>query len=145
MQGRHAKNTQGGQSFRERARTAAQQASKKGSTVSFADTFRETRGNGRRRQRPDSKPRKPRKMNLVKKAVNNWCNRLLGVVSEGSFDQEEEFASHKTTRDYICNTIGTGAWGMVFPILTIVQGIHVSTKQDIKNPTIAARINKRYA
>ena len=61
MQGRHAKNTQGGQSFRERARTAAQQASKKGSTVSFADTFRETRGNGRRRQRPDSKPRKPRK------------------------------------------------------------------------------------
>ena len=120
MQGRHAKNTQGGQSFRERARTAAQQASKKGSTVSFADTFRETRGNGRRRQRPDSKPRKPRKMNPVKKAVNNWCNRLLGVVSEGSFDQEEEFASHKTTRDYICNTIGTGAWGMVFPILTIV-------------------------
>ena len=89
MQGRHAKNTQGGQSFRERARTAAQQASKKGSTVSFADTFRETRGNGRRRQRPDSKPRKPRKMNPVKKAVNNWCNRLLGVVSEGSFDQEE--------------------------------------------------------
>lgn len=120
MQGRHAKNTQGGQSFRERARTAAQQASKKGSTVSFAGTFRETRGNGRRRQRPDSKPRKPRKMNPVKKAVNNWCNRLLGVVSEGSFDQEEEFASHKTTRDYICNTIGTGAWGMVFPILTIV-------------------------
>ena len=120
MQGRHAKNTQGGQSFRERARTAAQQASKKGSTVSFADTFRETRGNGRRRQRPDSKPRKPRKMNPVKKAVNKWCNRLLGVVSEGSFDQEEEFASHKTTRDYICNTIGTGAWGMVFPILTIV-------------------------
>ena len=42
------------------------------------------------------------------------------MVSEGSFDQEEEFASHKTTRDYICNTIGTGAWGMVFPILTIV-------------------------
>ena len=42
--------------------------------------------NGRRRQRPDSKPRKPRKprkMNPVKKAVNNWCNRLLGVVSEG--------------------------------------------------------------
>lgn len=117
MQGRHAKNTQGGQSFRERARTAARQAGKKGSTVSFADTFRETRGNGRRRQRPDSKPRK---LNPVKKAVNNWCNRLLGVVSEGSFDQEEEFASHKTTRDYICNTIGTGAWGMVFPILTIV-------------------------
>lgn len=115
MQGRHAKNTQGGQSFRERARTAAQQAGKKGSTVSFADTFRETRGNGRRRQRPDSKPRKPRKLNPVKKAVNNWCNRLLGVVSEGSFDQEEEFASHKTTRDYIWQHHRYGCMGHGVP------------------------------
>ena len=39
---------------------------------------------------------------------------------KGRSSREEEFASHKTTRDYICNTIGTGAWGMVFPILTIV-------------------------
>lgn len=63
---------------------------------------------------------RPRRQNPIKQAVNRWCNRLLGAVSEGSLDQEEEFASHRTTRDYVCNTIGTGAWGMVFPLLTIV-------------------------
>lgn len=117
MQGKHQKNTKTTASFRDRARSAARQSSEKGSTVSFADRFRATRGEKAEKPR---KPRKPHKTNPVKKAVNDWCNRLLGVVSEGSFDQEEEFASHKTTRDYICNTIGTGAWGMVFPILTIV-------------------------
>lgn len=73
------------------------------------DTRRSTEHKGR-----------PRKQNAVKRAINRWCNRLLGVVTEGSFDQEEEFESHRTTRDYICNTIGTGAWGVVFPFLTIV-------------------------
>lgn len=120
MQGKHQKNTQKSASFAQRARTAARQAAEKGSTVSFADRFRATGGGKASASHKNRKPRKPRKTNPVKKAVNDWCNRLLGVVSEGSFDQEEEFASHKTTRDYICNTIGTGAWGMVFPILTIV-------------------------
>lgn len=120
MQGKHQKNTQKSASFAQRARTAAQQAAEKGSTVSFADGFRAAGGKKPPSSHANRKPRKPRKTNPVKKAVNDWCNRLLGVVSEGSFDQEEEFASHKTTRDYICNTIGTGAWGMVFPILTIV-------------------------
>lgn len=71
------------------------------------------RRNGRKHQRP-------RKQSAVKRVINRWCNRLLGVVTEGSFDQEEEFESHRTSRDYICNTIGTGVWGVVFPILTIV-------------------------
>lgn len=119
MQGRHQNNTQNN-SFAQRARTAARKANEKGSTVSFADGFRATRAEKQGRHKPPRRPNKPRKQNPVKKAINDWCNRLLGVVSEGSFDQEEEFASHKTTRDYICNTIGTGAWGMVFPILTIV-------------------------
>ena len=119
MQGRHQNNTRN-DSFAQRARTAARKASEKGSTVSFADGFRATRAKKQGMHKPPRRPGKPRKQNPVKKAINDWCNRLLGVVSEGSFDQEEEFASHKTTRDYICNTIGTGAWGMVFPVLTIV-------------------------
>ena len=73
--------------------------------------------------------RKPKKQNAVKRAVNQWCNRLLGIVSEGSFDQEEEYESHRTTRDYICNTIGTGAWGMVFPFLTVVVTQLVGVEQ----------------
>lgn len=67
--------------------------------------------------------------NPFKRVINHWCNRLLGVVTEGSFDQEEEFASHRTTRDYVCNTIGTSAWGMVFPFLTIVVTQLVGTEQ----------------
>ena len=58
---------------------------------------------------------------FLTRAVNGWCNRLLGAVTEGELaDQPAEYASHRTTRDYICNTLGTSAWGMVFRVLTIV-------------------------
>ena len=58
---------------------------------------------------------------FLKRIVNGWWDRLLGAVSEGSLSaQEEEYAAHRTTRDYIWNTIGFGAWGMVFPLLTII-------------------------
>ena len=67
------------------------------------------------------KREKPRRQNPVARAINGWCNRLLGAVTEGDFaDQPAEYASHRTTRDYLCNSIGTGAWGMVFPALTVV-------------------------
>ncbi len=125
MQGKHQKQSKPQASFIDKARqvthkitssipgasrSEAREESYGGSARTQADQF----GN-RRRQR-----RAPRKQNVIKRVVNRWCNRLLGVVTEGSFDQEEEFASHRTSRDYICNTIGTGAWGMVFPFLTIV-------------------------
>ena len=68
-----------------------------------------------------AKQGKPRKQNFIARAINGWCNRLLGAVTEGELsDQPAEYASHRTTRDYICNSIGTGAWGMVFPVLTVV-------------------------
>ena len=28
--------------------------------------------------------------------------------------------AHRTTRDYVCNTIGQALWGGLFPLLTIV-------------------------
>ncbi len=57
----------------------------------------------------------------VHRLVNGWWDRLLGAASDRSFsDQEERYESHRTSRDYIWNTIGYTAWGMVFPILTIV-------------------------
>ncbi len=74
--------------------------------------------------RPNSKPGKPgkpRKKNFITRSIEQWCNRLLGAVSDRTLSgQEEEYASGRTTRDYVCNTIGIVAWGMVFPILTIV-------------------------
>lgn len=72
------------------------------------------------RGRRDAWGTQPHKQNIITRQVNHWCNRLLGAVSEGSFDQEAEYASHRTTRDYVCNTIGIGAFGMVFPLLSIV-------------------------
>ena len=75
-------------------------------------------GASSRERQATSKRRKP---NFITKGVNRWCNRLLGAVSERSLaDQEEEYAAHRTTRDYVWNTVGVGAWGMVFPILTVV-------------------------
>lgn len=80
-----------------------------------------------RREAAGSKPRKP---NFITRRVNRWCNRLLGAVSERSLaDQEEEYAAHRTTRDYVWNTVGVGAWGMVFPILTVVVTQLVGVEQ----------------
>lgn len=80
-----------------------------------------------RREAAGSKPRKP---NFITRQVNRWCNRLLGAVSERSLaDQEEEYAAHRTTRDYVWNTVGVGAWGMVFPILTVVVTQLVGVEQ----------------
>ncbi len=112
MQQRNARHTQAPSSFGDRARAAVGRAS-----AARDKAFDQRFGGG---SHGAKRPRKPKRPNPVKKAINDWCNRLLGVASERSFDQEEEYESHRTTRDYICNTLGTGAWGMVFPVLTIV-------------------------
>lgn len=126
MQGKRQKQTGAHASFTDKARQMTQKLSssfsgnsREGAREGSHSASRNAQSNGYRQERRHSQ-RRPRKQNVVKQIVNRWCNRLLGVVAEGSFDQEEEFASHRTSRDYICNTIGTGAWGMVFPFLTIV-------------------------
>ena len=59
---------------------------------------------------------------FVVRIVNSWWNRLIGAVFSGRVSEEtERYAAHRTTRDYVCNSIGNGAWGMLFPILTIVS------------------------
>lgn len=78
--------------------------------------------------RPDGKP--PRKPGFIKRTVNGWWNRLLGAVSDGSLSEQDEiYAAHRTSRDYVWNTVGIGAWGMVFPILTIVVTQLVGAEQ----------------
>lgn len=62
-----------------------------------------------------------RRTNPIRKFINQWFDRLVGAVADGSLAaQDEEYASGRTKRDFVWNTIGFGAWGMVFPILTIV-------------------------
>ena len=64
---------------------------------------------------------RPRKKSFVTRKVEAWCSRVLGAVSgDGLAEQEAEYASGRTTRDYVWNTVGVGLWGMVFPVLTIV-------------------------
>ena len=59
--------------------------------------------------------------NALTRIIGQWWNRLLGAAKEGSFsDQDEMYASHRTSRDYICNMFGIATWGMVFPVLTVV-------------------------
>lgn len=71
-----------------------------------------------------------RKQNFIMRITNEWWNRLLGAVSEGSLSgQEEQYASHRTRRDFVCTTLGVGAWGMVFPLLTIVVTQLVGAEQ----------------
>lgn len=63
----------------------------------------------------------PRKQNFITREATIWWNRLLGAAKEGSLaDQDAMYDSHRTTRDFVCNAVGTGAWGAVFPLLTIV-------------------------
>ena len=46
----------------------------------------------------------------------------MGAVKDGGLsNQEEEYAAHKTTRDFVWNSLGVGAWGLVFPALTMVS------------------------
>lgn len=68
-----------------------------------------------RRRRPDEPP-------LPVRLVNQWWARLLEAVFEGSLsEQEERYEAHSTRRDYLWNTIGTSAWGLTFPLLTMVS------------------------
>lgn len=89
--------------------------------VSSADTRRMGGGSGKVRKR---------KPNWITRQVNRWVNRLMGAVTERSFaEQEEQYASHRTTRDYVWNTIGLASWGVVFPVLSIVVTQLVGAEQ----------------
>lgn len=73
-----------------------------------------------------SAPRQPR----IVRAANRWWDRLLDVADKRSFSKgASEYAANQTTRDYVLNTIGLGAWGMLFPVLSIVATQLVGTAQ----------------
>lgn len=53
--------------------------------------------------------------------INRWWDRLLDVADKRSFSRgASEYEANQTTRDYVLNTIGLGAWGALFPVLSIV-------------------------
>lgn len=84
----------------------------------------------RQRQAASRKPRRPKKPSRLGMLIGNWWNRLISAVYSGSLSsQTEQYAAHNTTRDYIWNSVGLGAWGVVFPILSIVTTQLVGVEQ----------------
>lgn len=84
----------------------------------------------RQRQAASRKPRRPKKPSRLAMLVGNWWNRLIGAVYSGSLSsQTEQYTAHNTTRDYIWNSVGLGAWGVVFPVLSIVTTQLVGVEQ----------------
>lgn len=78
----------------------------------------------------NGKPLKQRNPNFITRMVNQWFNRLMGAMSTRTLGgQEEVYEAHRTTRDYVWNTIGIGIWGMIFPFLTIVVTQLVGVEQ----------------
>lgn len=59
--------------------------------------------------------------NPLSRIVNSWWDRLLGAVNERTLaGQAAEYDSGRTSRDFMWNTIGFAAWGMMFPLLTVI-------------------------
>lgn len=93
---------------------------------------RTRRGRDARRPRPSrqERTRRAKRPSRLAMLVGNWWNRLIGAVYSGSFSsQTEQYAAHNTTRDYIWNSVGLGAWGVVFPVLSIVTTQLVGVEQ----------------
>ena len=84
---------------------------------------------GRRRKRPP-KAAADRQPGFLARVANDWWNRLIGAVFGGTFSSEtEQYLAHQTKRDYVCNTLGQAAWGMLFPLLTMVATWLVGAEQ----------------
>lgn len=75
------------------------------------------------------RPGRLRRSNIFRRTAEHWYERLLDVVSERSFDGQEEYPSNRTTRDFVFNAIGTGLWGATFPILSIIATQFVGVEQ----------------
>lgn len=82
---------------------------------------RAARGTRAPRSREPRPPRQHTSRNPIARAANRWFDRVMGGIADGGLsEQEAQYASHRTSRDFIWNSIGVGAWGMVFPILTMI-------------------------
>ena len=62
-----------------------------------------------------------RKPLWIERKVRMWGERILGAMSDGGLSAaDEEFESNHTTQDFLWNTVGLTAWGVVFPALTVI-------------------------
>jgi O-antigen/teichoic acid export membrane protein len=84
----------------------------------------------RKRDVADTKPHKEHKPSFITRIISNWWDRLLGAAADRSFsDQPEQYAAHRTSRDFVWNTAGVATWGLIFPILSMVASQIVGVEQ----------------
>ncbi|MDO5119462.1 MAG: lipopolysaccharide biosynthesis protein [Coriobacteriales bacterium] len=63
----------------------------------------------------------PRGRVTLASIINGWWNRLFAAVFGGRWDDQPWlYESGRSGRDYLLNTLGSIAWGTLFPLLTIV-------------------------
>ena len=84
----------------------------------------------RRKRGKDRSQAGSRQPGFLAQIINDWWNRLISAVFGGKFsEQTEQYLAHQTKRDYLCNTAGQAAWGMLFPLLTMVATWLVGAEQ----------------
>lgn len=70
------------------------------------------------RVKKNTRARKPL---WIERKVRTWGGRILGAIGEGGLSSaDEQYESNQTSQDFLWNTIGLTAWGMVFPVLTVI-------------------------
>lgn len=74
----------------------------------------------RRRRSTRRSAQTPRRETLAA-SFAGWRQRLVSALFGGTWDEQpQEFASGRRGRDYLLNTLGSIAWGALFPLLTVV-------------------------
>lgn len=67
---------------------------------------------------------------FITRLVNRWFDRVMGAVKgDGLSATSEEYEAHRTTRDFVWNSIGQATWAFVFPIITVVSTQLVGVEQ----------------
>lgn len=101
-------------------RSAGAHASTEGREQVRTAEGRRTQNYASQNYTPQDRAPKQQRRNFIAELANHWFDRVMGGVRSGELSGQEEYAAHRTSRDFIWNTVGVGCWGMVFPILTIV-------------------------
>ncbi len=61
-------------------------------------------------------------LSLITRLVNDWADRVLGAMKDGGLSEaEERYESHRTSKDFKWNTLGSASWSLVFPVVTMVS------------------------
>ena len=81
-------------------------------------------------RKPTQNEPREHKQNFIARIVNQWFDRVVGAMKgDGLEEAEAIYAPHRTTRDFVWNSIGSAAWAFVFPVVTMVSTQLVGVEQ----------------